>query len=168
MIRVANYCPNCGAKLIIKTHSGQQRPTCPDCDFIVYHDPKVAVIAVVIQDNRVLLVQRANDPGKGKWACPAGFVDYDESPEDATLRELQEETGYVGRVVRLLDVFPKKDNGLADIVIAYHVEIIGGALHPADDADDAQWFTRDALPDLVFYPSITLIGERWRNGDLVL
>jgi len=166
MTRPANYCPNCGQPLQLKQYGGRERPICDQCDFIMYFDPKVAVLAVIIRDEKVLLVKRAISPGKGKWACPAGFIEHDEAPEDAVLRELREETNLIGKVTRLLHVFPKKDHGLADIVIAYNIQVIGGNLMPADDASDANWFTRDNLPELVFYPTITLIGERWRNGKL--
>ena len=164
MSRIANFCPNCGAKLILKNRNGRERPICPDCDYTFYFDPKVAVLALVLREDKVLLIQRAYNPGKGKWACPAGFVEHDEDPADAVLRELEEETGLTGKITRLLQVFPRKDEGLADIVIAYTVEITGGDLVPADDASDAGWFTRANLPELVFYPSIHLVGERWRNG----
>ncbi|MEO0598255.1 MAG: NUDIX hydrolase [Chloroflexota bacterium] len=166
MKRFANFCPNCGTALVLRDRHGRERPVCEACGHIVYFDPKVAVIAVVIQDERVLLVQRAMNPGMGKWACPAGFVEYDEAPTDAVLRELKEETNLDGKIEGLIEVFPKKDDGLADIVIAYRVSIIGGNLEAGDDADNADWFTRDSLPELVFYPSITLIGERWRSGGL--
>lgn len=166
MSRVANFCPNCGAKLALKNRKGRERPICPTCDYIFYFDPKVAVLAFILQDEKVLLIKRAISPGKGKWACPAGFVEYNEDPADAVLRELAEETGLIGKIERLLEIFPRKDDGLADIVIAYQISITGGILSPDDDASDAGWFTRDNLPELVFYPSITLVGNRWRNGDL--
>ena len=164
MSRVANYCPNCGAKLILQNRYGRERPVCGDCDHTFFFDPKVAVLAFVLRDDKVLLIKRAIDPGAGKWACPAGFVEFDEDPADAVLRELEEETGLTGKITRLLEVFPRKDEGLADIVIAYAIKITGGELAPADDASDARWFTRDNLPELVFYPSMQLVGERWRNG----
>ena len=166
MTRIANFCPECGVRLGLQHIQGRERPICHDCNFVFYFDPKVAVLAFIVQNDKVLLVQRAHNPGQGKWACPAGFVEYDEAPEEAVLRELEEETGYIGQVEGLLEVFPKKDDGLADIVIVYQVRIIGGDLCPADDADDAQWFTRDNLPELVFYPSQTLVGKRWRNGEI--
>ena len=166
MSRVANFCPNCGTALELKDRHGRLRPVCPACGFIFYHDPKVAVVAVVIKDDKVLLVKRAFDPGKGKWACPAGFVDYDEPPSFAVVRETYEETGLRVQSDHVLQVFPKKDHGLANIVIAYRCSVLGGTLQAGDDAEQAQWFTRDQLPELVFYPSITLIGIRWRNGKL--
>lgn len=166
MSRIANYCPKCSAKLTLQSRQGRERPVCPECNYIFYFDPKVAVLALALRGDKVLLIQRAYNPGKGKWACPAGFVEYDEDPADAVLRELEEETGLIGKITSLLEVFPRKDKGLADIVIVYAVEITGGKLSPDDDASDAGWFTRDNLPELVFYPSIHLVGERWRNGKL--
>ena len=68
-----------------------------------YRNPALAVDAAVRRGNQVLLIQRGNEPWKGAWALPGGFVDYGEDPTDAVLRELQEETGLTGRIVRLLD-----------------------------------------------------------------
>jgi len=166
MSRIANYCPRCGSALIHKQWNGRERPVCPDCNYVVYFDPKVAVLAFIVQDEKVLLIQRAIDPGKGKWACPAGFVEYDEAPEDALLREVLEETGLRVAIEGLLAVFPKKDQGLANIVIAYSAKLIGGVMRAGDDAAQVGWFAREELPELVFYPSITLVAERWHHGDL--
>lgn len=166
MSRIANFCPNCGIALEHHPYHGRTRPICPSCDFVVYHDPKVAVIAVVLHEDKVLLVERANDPGKGKWACPAGFVEYDEPPAYAAVRETQEETGLLVQSDELLAVYPRKDHGIANIVICYRCSVIGGTLQAGDDAAQAQWFTRDNFPELVFYPSITLVGIKWRNGKL--
>lgn len=166
MSRIANFCPRCGHALELQESYGRERPVCPNCNFIFFFDPKVAVLGFIVQNNKVLLVKRAVDPGSGKWACPAGFVEYDEAPEHAVIREVEEETGLITEVKDLMEVFPKKDEGLADIVIVYKMQIIGGILQAADDAEAVGWFGRNELPELVFYPSIHLVGERWRNGDL--
>jgi len=166
MSRVANYCPKCGTALDQQHIHGRLRPVCSSCDFIIYHDPKVAVLAIIIQDDKVLLIKRAQDPGMGKWACPAGFVEYDEEPEGALIREVREETGLLVRIERILAVTPRKDHGLANIVISYQATVIDGVLQAGDDAAEARWFSRDEIPEMVFYPSIMLVGIRWRNGRL--
>ncbi len=165
MSRSAYFCPNCGVSLTQQAVNGRLRPVCPECGHIVYFDPKVAVVALITDRDHVLLVQRGIDPGAGKWALPAGFVDWDEAPAEAAIRETLEETGLQVQIDRLLDVFPRRDHGLADIVIAYGATITGGALCAGDDAVSAGWFPRDALPELVFYPSITLVN-RWRLGKI--
>ncbi len=165
MSRIANYCLTCGEPLIQKEYDGRVRPYCASCKAPHYFDPKVAVVVFIVQDDKVLLIKRAGDPGKGKWALPAGFVDHDEAPEDAAIRETLEETNLHVTLEALIAVFPKKDDGLADIVIAYGATIAKGTPLAGDDAAEVNWFTRDKLPELVFYPSITLT-TRWKNGDL--
>lgn len=166
MKRIANFCPSCGHAIAFRNRHGQLRPVCPNCGFVVYHDPKVAVIAFLEQNEQVLLVKRANDPGRGLWACPAGFVEHNEDPEHAVIREMREETGLIVRVEHVMRVFGRKDGGLADIVIAYRVRQVGGTLVAADDAEEAAWFRRDNLPAIVFYPSVQLVGIEWRNGRI--
>lgn len=162
MTRIANFCPICGTALKLNSAG---RPTCQQCGHIVYFDPKVAVVVWVQEGPQLLLVQRAYDPQKGKWALPAGFVDYDEAPETAAIREVREETGLHVVITGLLDVFPKRDDGLADIIIAYRARQTGGELLAADDAADVRWFTQHNLPQLAFYPSQTLVS-RWLRGEL--
>ncbi len=165
MTRIAKYCATCGDPLARRRHSGRERPYCLNCDAPIYFDPKVAVVVFIERNDKVLLIRRALDPGKGKWALPAGFVDYDEAPAEAAARETLEETSLHVRVDKLLEVFPKRDKGLADIVIAYSATILSGEACAGDDADEVDWFSRDALPPLVFYPSITLTAL-WRAGKL--
>lgn len=142
------------------------RPVCPACGHIVFFDPKVAVVIVILHQDRVLLVKRAVNPGKGLWALPAGFVDAGEDPKRAAAREVHEETGLQVEIVRLLDVFPKADDtGTADIIIAYAARVIGGTLQADDDAEAAGWFTAAELPELVFATTRILIG-RWLEGNL--
>lgn len=167
MTRIANFCPLCGTRLEQQHRLGKIRPVCPNCGHIVFFDPKVAVVVFVEQDNRILLVKRAVDPGKGRWAFPAGFVDAGEAPREAARREFREETGLDIEITRLLDVFPRNadDGGTADIIIAYAAHIIGGALHPDDDAEAVGWFTAEDLPELVFATTAILV-ERWVKGEI--
>lgn len=167
MTRIANYCAICGGLLVSRTISGRMRPFCQHCETPVYFDPKVAVVVFIARAGRVLLIRRAVDPGRGKWALPAGFVDYDEAPEAAAIRETREETNLQVHIGKLLAVFPKRDHGLADIVIAYSAEVMAGEARAGDDAAALGWFAPDDLPPLVFYPSITLT-RLWRQGELEL
>jgi ADP-ribose pyrophosphatase YjhB (NUDIX family) len=131
----------------------------------VYFDPKVAVVVFIEQAEQVLLIRRGIEPSKGLWALPAGFIEQEEPPAEAAIRETYEETGLLVAVTRLLDVFPKRDNGAANIVIAYAAQVVGGTLHAGDDAEQVGWFARDQIPELAFYPSKTLIA-RWQQHSL--
>jgi len=167
MSRIANFCPICGEPLTEKHYAGRERPYCISCERPVYFDPKVAVVVFIEKDDKVLLIRRGMEPGIGKWALPAGFIDFDEAPEDGAIRETLEETNLHVKIDKLLAVFPKRDDGLADVIICYSASILDGTPEAGDDADDIGWFTRDNIPELVFYPSITLT-TLWRNGELEL
>jgi 8-oxo-dGTP diphosphatase len=130
---------------------GQQRPVCPDCGWIYFADPKVAAGVVVEDENGVLLVRRVNEPGRGMWSFPAGFVDAGEDPARAAQRECQEETGLEVVIVRLIDVIAGREHERgADILIVYAAKVVGGSLAPGDDADQAAFFPRSSLPPLAF------------------
>jgi ADP-ribose pyrophosphatase YjhB (NUDIX family) len=130
---------------------GMVRPVCPKCGWIYFQDPKVAAAVLVEEGGRVLLVRRANEPFRGLWTLPAGFVNGGEDPAEASARECLEETGLSVRVMRVLDVIAGREHERgADFIIVYHAEVLGGELMPADDADAVEWFSRDALPPLAF------------------
>lgn len=165
--RIANFCPVCGTALETRPRLGVERPVCPACDHTVYFDPKVAVAVLLMQDDCILLVKRANDPFKGYWTMPAGFMEWDEDPCVAGCREVQEETGLVVQTTHLLDIFhTPSDGGLANIVIVYAATITGGNLQAADDAAEATWFSRATLPpNIAFLPTQTIV-KRWMEHQL--
>ena len=145
------FCPRCGTAVKREERFGKIHPVCPQCEWIHFNDPKVAAAVLVEQDGRVLLVRRVNEPYRGLWTLPAGFVDADEDPARAAERECLEETGLSVRVMRVLDVIPGREHERgADFVIAYRGEVLSGVLSPGDDADAVKWFTRNNLPPLAF------------------
>lgn len=146
-----NYCPRCGAQVNHEERFGKVRPVCPQCEWIHFVDPKVAAAVLVEQDGRVLLVRRVNEPFRGLWTLPAGFINGGEDPAEAAARECLEETGLNVRVTRVLDIVSGKEHPRgADFIIVYQASVIGGELKPDDDADAVEWFTRENLPSLAF------------------
>ncbi|MGM9842741.1 MAG: NUDIX hydrolase [Muribaculaceae bacterium] len=101
---------------------------------------------------RVLLVKRGIEPYKGRWAFPGGFIKMDESAEDGALRELQEETGLTGAFIRQFHTFsdPNRDPRERVITIAYYALVRMKEVKGGDDADEAQWFALDEVPQLAF------------------
>ncbi|MFZ5878498.1 MAG: NUDIX domain-containing protein [Chloroflexota bacterium] len=155
------YCPRCGAEVIRAERFGKLRAACPQCQWIHFADPKVAAAVLVEQDGRVLLVRRVNEPFRGLWTLPAGFVDAGEDPAEAAARECLEETGLSVRITGVLDVVPGREHPRgADFIIVYAAEVRGGELHPADDADAADWFERGGLPPLAFRATRRVLGEK--------
>ncbi|MBI4928042.1 MAG: NUDIX hydrolase [Anaerolineae bacterium] len=153
------YCSNCGAPVVSRELFGRERETCPACGWIHFEDPKVAAAVLVEGPQGVLLVQRGNPPEQGLWTVPAGFIDAHEDPARAAERECLEETGLVVRVTRLLGLIAGREHPAgADMVAAYHAEITGGALRAGDDAMQAAFFDRSALPPLAFHATRVILG----------
>ncbi len=147
----ANFCQVCGHRLIDRLAHGKVRRVCPACGFTHFRDPKVAVAAFIEEHRRVLLVRRAYNPERDKWALPAGYVDYGEDPAAAVVREVKEETGLDVAVVELLSVAGGSVDFGASIVITYAVTVLSGSARPHDDADALLWLSPgDALPELAF------------------
>src|ERR1700737_4987912 len=93
-----------------------------------YPRPAVTVDVVIVTREgrpRVLLIRRKNEPFRGMWAIPGGFVDMDESLEDAARRELREETGVRARRLEQLHTFggPGRDPRGRVISVAYLAEV---------------------------------------------
>lgn len=155
-----NYCPQCGAPLTIQIRFGKERPVCPDCDWIYFADPKVAAATLIQKDNKVLLVRRTNEPFRGYWTLPAGFVDAGEDPAHAAERECLEETGLKVKVTGLMDVLGGQEHVRgAHILIVYRAEVIEGTLKPGDDADGVAYFDLDELPPLAFQTTTCILQK---------
>jgi ADP-ribose pyrophosphatase YjhB (NUDIX family) len=159
-----NFCLRCGAKLTQEERFGRVRPACSICDWVYFPDPKVAVAALIEEEGQILLVRRANDPQRGLWTLPAGFVDAGEDPALAITRECLEETGLKVRVTTLLDVLAGQEHPRgAHILIVYCAEVVSGQLKPGDDVDGAAYYALDALPPLAFSSTQEILARRCLN-----
>lgn len=86
------YCPKCGSEHFVENNFKSKR--CETCGFIYYFNPSSATVAVIINNkNEIMVATRAHEPAKGTYDLPGGFVDMDESAEQAVMREVKEETG---------------------------------------------------------------------------
>lgn len=149
------YCASCANPLEVKTIASTERLFCSECSRIVYYDPKVAATAVIIRDDKVLLVKRGNEPGYGLWSLPGGYVDRGEIVESAAAREVLEETGLKVDITRLLGVF--SESGHPVIVVAFQGQEISGHLQTSDETLDIDFFSVDELPNLAFPRDIQII-----------
>ncbi|RAH11434.1 MAG: NUDIX hydrolase [Methanobacteriota archaeon] len=139
---------------IVDVDSGGDSVTerCDTCGNDIWPKPSLAVDAIATRDGEngteVLLIRRGNDPWKGAWAFPGGFVDEGEDPKDAVLRELLEETGITGNSPCLHTVRgnPNRDPRKHIVSIFYLVDVnpesipVGG-----DDAAHADWVETDVV-----------------------
>jgi len=88
-VKPFNCCPACGASNIV--FGDNKEFYCRECAFIYFHNAAAAVAVILEYGEKVLLIKRAREPGKGKLDLPGGFVDPNESAEDAVIREIKEE-----------------------------------------------------------------------------
>ncbi len=119
----------------------------------------IAIFTVRDDSLRILLIRRANPPFQGVWALPGGFVGIDESLKHAAWRELREETGINAAYLEQFYTFghPKRDPRERIITVAYFALLPSDKLdvEAGSDAQRADWFNVDELPELAFdHPKI--------------
>ena len=122
-------------------------PACDECG--QWEKPSLAVDAIVINADKILLIKRGKEPWKGMLAFPGGFVEQGEDPEVAVIRELKEECGLDGVVEKLVCVKgdPNRDPRGHVVSIAYLVSAQGIPL-AGDDAADAAWYDLSEIKEL--------------------
>lgn len=115
-----------------------------------YKNPALTVDTIIINDNKVVLIKRLNNPYENHWAIPGGFVEYGEKVEDAAVREAKEETGLDIELTKLVGVYsdPNRDPRGHTVTVAYTAKIIGGTLKSDSDAKDARFIEIDELKNL--------------------
>lgn len=116
--------------------------------------PLVGVGAIIIQDDRVVLVKRAHPPIQGQWSIPGGVLEVGELVRGAAIREAREETGLIVEPADLLGVYDRILRNDEQRVQYHYVLVdflcrpVGGELQAASDAAEVRWFTRQELPPL--------------------
>jgi len=151
-MREKTHCCYCGSRLIQKVSDGRLRLFCEQCREPIYENPIPATCLVVVDHReRLLLVKRSVEPKKGFWCLPGGFMELGETPSEAALRELHEETGLSGQIDRLLDVTSNpSDQYHTVLMVGYLVKTFIGDPVAGDDASDIAWFGIEDLPDIAF------------------
>ena len=142
-----HHCYQCGAQLHLKWHEERLREICPICGWVNYPQLKVSAAAMVENHGRLLLVQRAYDPWKGCWYLPAGYVEADESPSIAAVRETFEETGLRVVVHKLRNLYYFDDDPRGNgVLIVYQCELKGGTMLGNREVLMCGFFSPQELP----------------------
>ncbi len=153
------YCPKCSSKISNILLEGRQRDHCTNCRTTFYDNPLPVASSVVVNDKReILLVLRKNEPRAGMWGLPSGFAETHETVEEAALRELKEEAGITGRVVRLLDTKSHYNDFYGDLIwVTFEVKHLTGEPIAGDDAAEVKFFPLSNLPEIAFSPNYRAI-----------
>ena len=115
-----------------------------------YATPKMDVRGAVFCENRILLVREKSD---GLWTLPGGYADVGDSPSEAVVREIHEESGFETKVCKLVALYDRNKHGHPPMM--FHVykafflcEIVGGSASPSLETTEVEFFSQEALPDL--------------------
>lgn len=152
------FCPLCASPLRpVPDGHDAGRPGCPRGHFVHYDNPAVTAYAFVRDEQgRYLVLERAQEPFFAQWDLPGGFVESGETPGDAIVRELREETGLEVEVERILGAFASRygDDGRWTVDVGFECRVTGGSFRLDAEKSDAAWLALDELPRLAFH------GER--------
>jgi 8-oxo-dGTP diphosphatase len=128
--------------------------------------PILGVGALIIDNGRILLIERGREPLKGFWSIPGGAVESGERLEDAMRREVREETGLEVEVLAMLEIFERiildaeRRPEYHYVLMDYLCRSAGGTLEAADDASHAQWFEPNELAGLRITEGTSAVIEK--------
>jgi ADP-ribose pyrophosphatase YjhB (NUDIX family) len=128
------FCPHCGQRLISHAFEGRKRLHCPPeeggCGFIDFGHYSLGAGGIVLHSDAaaVLLIQRNQEPNRGYWTLPGGFVESNETAEAAVVREVREETGLYCAVVGLVGFRNRPDPDVNTSYAVFLLRITGGKL----------------------------------------
>ncbi len=146
------YCPHCATPMETAEVAGRQREICPACGFVLYRNPLPGAGVLVEVEDGIVLIKRGQPPFVGQWALPSGYIEADESVEQAAIRECKEETGLDVELLELFGVysFPEGDTP-SGIIIFYRARPVGGTLQAGDDAQEVGVFLLHDLPEPIAF-----------------
>lgn len=147
--RSLRFCPGCGEQTFRPASAKSWH--CESCGFVLYQNTAAAVAAIVVYSDEVLLAVRAAEPQAGKLDLPGGFVDNDESAEEALSRELAEELGLqnvqADYMASFPNTYPYAGIEYKTVDFIYLVELEEQPdLQPADDVAGVRWTNIDNIP----------------------
>jgi 8-oxo-dGTP diphosphatase len=140
------FCPRCAGRLEARTlkEGEPERLVCEECGFVFYLGPKLVAGAIVEFDGEIVLIQRAIEPGYGKWTFPGGFVERGEAAEEAAARETLEETGLQIEATGIVGLYTYE--GQIPAIAVFAARATGGEPTPLDETLAVKSFPRDELP----------------------
>jgi ADP-ribose pyrophosphatase YjhB (NUDIX family) len=162
---VGHFCVNCGSALVPCVIEGREVEACPHDSFVLWHDPKVSTAIVVEAAGGIVLGRRSIEPGYGLWCLPGGFVNDDEDPAVAAVRECREEISVPVELTGLIGVYHiAKTDAPSMIGIAYKGRLVDGAVLAAGaEMLEVAVFPPESVPPLAFPSHKKVVAEYLRS-----
>ncbi len=141
-----NYCSACGAPLVMKIPKGDTllRFVCERCETVHYENPKIVVGCLPEWEDRILLCKRAIEPRCGLWTFPAGFMEKDETLEEAAARETLEEAEAEVEISQLYAVFSIPH--VNQVYLVFRGTMKRAAFGPGTESLEVDLFNREDVP----------------------
>jgi len=161
---MTHYCFQCGTQLEIRMRDNREREICPACDWVYYAQLKVGAAVLIERDSKLLLLKRNHEPWKGTWMVPAGYVESDEDPKDAAVREVSEETGLEVELGDLIHVYYFDDDPRGNgVSFVYKAEKISGEINLNSESTEAKFFLWDEIPSELTLGGHDKMIRAWKN-----
>ena len=147
------HCPDCGARSFVwYTSKGGSvaRQVCETCGYVGYTNPNIVVRCLCEWHGRLLLCRRADEPRRGLWSIPGGFLETGEALHEAAIREVQEEANAALHSVKLFRMYEMPQ--MSQVIVTFRAQLANDRIAPGDEALDVALFAPDAIPwhDLAF------------------
>ena len=138
----------------------RSREVCDSCGFIHYLNPRMVVGALCLWEQRILLCRRAIEPRLGLWTLPAGYLELNETPEQAARRETQEEACAEIRIDGLLAIYALRH--ISQVQLIYLARLLNPDVAPGVESAEVGLFAWDDLPrDEIAFPSVHWALDRY-------
>jgi ADP-ribose pyrophosphatase YjhB (NUDIX family) len=159
-----NFCSSCGGPLRFGTVPGEERErlACSACGRIAYVNPRLVVTTLPITDaGEIVLIRRGIEPGLGSWAQPGGFLEVDETVNQAAIRETFEESGLLVEPGEIVGLYTRLEATV--VTIAFEARIVGGKAAPTPEATEILAFAANTIP----WPEIAFKTTVWALRDWI-
>jgi NAD+ diphosphatase len=157
------FCPLCSDELVtLSSGPDRGRPACRSGHFVYYDNPAITAMAFVEREGRYLVLRRNQEPFRGSWEVPGGFLEPGESPGEGVVREIHEETGLRVKALSIIGAYTSRygEGGKWTVDVAFHCKSSQSEVRLSAESSDVEWTGLEDLPQLAF------AGERQALDEL--
>lgn len=156
------FCSQCGAGVELRIPDGDNLPRfiCIQCETIHYQNPKIVAGCIPEWEDKILLCQRAIEPRVGLWTLPAGFMENNETTQDAAMRETREEANADVEITQLYALFNIPH--ISQVYLIFRARLLNLEFHPGLESLDVKLFDEKNIPwDNLAFPVMTETLKRY-------